>query len=82
MLKGAYRLWLSAIALLLIIGILLCGIGFAMDQDLSCIQEEKYHKWYQIIYRDDEGNLNIGLNFDDAFSIGHVKIALENGKDQ
>lgn len=71
---GMHKLVVPVIALLLGIGVILTGIGFAMEGNTDYLKEEGNHKWYQIIYIDDHDHLRIGVNIGDIFSIGNIDI--------
>ena len=47
-----HKLVVPAIALMLGIGVILTGIGFAMERNIDYLKEEGPHKWYQMCIRD------------------------------
>ena len=52
---GMHKLVAPAIALMLGIGVVLTGIGFAMERNTEYLKEDGNHKWYQIVYIDQNG---------------------------
>lgn len=67
---GMHKLVAPAIALMLGIGVILSGIGFAMERNIDYLKEDGYHKWYQIVYIDQDGWLRVGVTFGDLVSFG------------
>ncbi|MEG0592445.1 MAG: hypothetical protein RR512_03975 [Coprobacillus sp.] len=68
--KGARQLVIFFTSILFVIGVLLIGIGFAMNDDLSFLKEEGNHRWYQMIRIDENDNFHLGFQFDDKTIIG------------
>lgn len=67
--KGTRQLVIFFTSILIAIGVLLSGIGFAMNKDLSFLKDNGNHKWYQIISIDDNGIFHIGISFDNGIQI-------------
>ncbi len=65
-----HKLVVPAIALMLGIGVILTGIGFAMERNIDYLKEEGPHKWYQIVYIDQDGCFGAGVTFGDHVSFG------------
>lgn len=68
--KGVRQLVIFFTSILFVIGVLLIGIGFAMNDDLSFLKEDGKHRWYQMIRIDENDNLHLGIQFDDKTIIG------------
>lgn len=67
--KSIRKIVLLFTTILFILGVSLTVLGFSMNDDLSYLKEDGKHKWYQVIYVDQEDNLHIGLKFHDDFQI-------------
>lgn len=65
-----HKLLAPAIALMLGIGVILTGIGFAMERNVDYLKEDGPHKWYQIVYIDQNGWFRTGVTFGDFVSLG------------
>lgn len=72
-----HKLVVPVIGLLLGIGVILTGIGFAMERNIDYLKEEGSHKWYQIIYVNQNGDLRVGISFEefDDLDIPHAPSA-------
>lgn len=67
--KGTRQLVIFLTSILVVIGVMLSGIGFAMNKDLSFLKDDGNHKWYQLISIDDDGMFHIGISFDNGIQI-------------
>ena len=72
---GMHKLVAPAIALMLGIGVVLTGIGFAMERNTVYLKEDGNHKWYQIVYIDQNGWFRFGVTFGDLVSFGGFGIS-------
>lgn len=72
---GMHKLVAPAIALMLGIGVVLTGIGFAMERNTEYLKEDGNHKWYQIVYIDQNGWFRFGVTFGDLVSFGGFRIS-------
>ena len=67
--KSLHQIVLFFSGILLAVGILLSGIGFAMNDGVDYLKEDGKHKWYQIVYIDQDDHFHIRLAFGDNFQI-------------
>ena len=67
--KSIHRLTIFFSTLLLVIGLSLAGIGFAMNDGVDYLKEDGKHRWYQIIYFDQDDNFHIGVGLDNGIQI-------------
>ena len=67
--KGVHKFIIPVISILLVIGVALTAIGFSMERSFDYLREDNGHKWYQVIYIDDEGWLRAGLNIEGDFGL-------------
>lgn len=74
--KGFYKIGGIIAGLMLVIGIVLSGIGFAMGNGLDYLREEGPHQWYRIVYIDENNNLGLGVSFNGIGIAGHSEIPL------
>lgn len=74
--KGLYKIGSIVAVFMLVIGIVLSGIGFAMGGGLDYLREEGPHQWYRIVYIDENNNLGLGVSFHGIGIAGHSEIPL------
>lgn len=72
MLKNHYRLCLMIVSFLFVIGVALSTIGCILEKDVHFLKENHHHKWYQIIYIDEDDQFHIGITFDNGMQIGTI----------
>ena len=61
--------------MMLVIGIVLCTIGYSMEGNIDYLKTNK-HQWYRIIYVNQIDELNLGVSFDNHGVFGHIEIPL------
>lgn len=69
------RFLLISFAFLLSMGLVLSAIGVILGQDRDYLKEKGTHRWYQIVYVDDE-SLHIGINFNEDIMVSGIEIPL------
>ena len=62
-------MWIPLVIICITTGIVLTSLGYSLRTNDSYLKESD-HKWYQIVYIDDNNHLRIGGQFQDVSIVG------------